>query len=263
MSYQNIFDSHAHYDDERFSGILEETLRQVRGNGVAYILNAGCDLASSHAGVELARRYPFFYCAVGIHPHDASSWSPAVREELTALAAEKKVVAIGEIGLDYHYDFSPRGQQREAFEAQLILAQELGLPVIIHSREATADTLALLQKYRPRGVVHCFSGSAETAREILALGMYLGYTGAVTFKNARKILDAVRVTPDDRLLLETDCPYMAPVPFRGKTCTSDMIAYTAERIAQLKDMDPQKLIDLAHENTRRCFSIPDSERSPR
>lgn len=257
LSYHNIFDSHAHYNDERFRSIQEETIRHIRENGVAAVLNAGCDMPSSYSGLELTRSYPFFYCSVGIHPHDAENWSESNLEELAALAGEEKVVAIGEIGLDYHYDFSPRGRQKEVFEKQLLLAQELSLPVIIHSREATADTLELLRRYRPKGVVHCFSGSAQTASEILSLGMYLGYTGVVTFNNAKKVLEAVKVTPLDRLLLETDCPYMAPVPYRGKTCTSDMIALTAEKIAQIKETDVQDLIDIANRNAHICFGIPE------
>ncbi|SCH27451.1 Uncharacterized deoxyribonuclease YcfH [uncultured Ruminococcus sp.] len=255
MSYQNIFDSHAHYNDERFDGILEETISSIQKNGVAAVLNAGCDLPSSYSGVELTKRYPFFYCSVGIHPHDAQNCRDGYLKELEALAKEEKVVAIGEIGLDYHYDFSPRDLQKKVFAEQLQLANFLDLPVIIHSREATADTMELLQKYHPHGVVHCFSGSSQTAKEILSLGMYLGFTGVVTFNNAKKVLEAVKATPADRLLLETDCPYMAPVPHRGKTCTSDMIAFTAEKIAQLKEMDTQALIDQAHQNTLSCFGI--------
>lgn len=255
--YQNIFDSHAHYDDKRFDKNRAETISRIHDNGVCAVVNVGCDLPSSKAGIALAEEHPFFYCSVGIHPHSAKECGAGCLEELKTLSAHEKAVAIGEIGLDYHYDFSPRDIQKTVFEEQLILAKELDMPVIIHSREATADTLALLKRYQPKGVVHCFSGSAETAKEIIRLGMYIGYTGVVTFGNARKVLGAVRETPLDRLLLETDCPYMAPVPYRGKTCTSDMIARTAEKIAEIKQIPVQELIDTANRNTKQCYSIPE------
>ena len=164
-------------------------------------------------------------------------------------------MAIGEIGLDYHYDFSPREKQKEVFAAQLELANKLGLPVIIHDREAHADTLELVKKYRPKGIIHCFSGSAETAREFIKLGMYIGFTGSVTFKNANKLLLAAKEVPDDRILLETDCPYMAPVPFRGQRCDSTLIPATAEKLAEIRGTDTQKLIDMAMENGRRIYGI--------
>ena len=170
-------------------------------------------------------------------------------------AKNKKVVAIGEIGLDYHYDFSPREKQKEVFAAQLELANELNLPVIIHDREAHADTLELVKKYRPKGIIHCFSGSAETAKEFLKLGMYIGFTGSVTFKNANKLLLAAEVVPEDRILLETDCPYMAPVPYRGRRCDSSLIPATAERLAEIRGTDAQTLIDKAFENGCRIYGI--------
>ena len=171
------------------------------------------------------------------------------------LYEKKKVIAVGEIGLDYHYDFSPREKQKEVFERQLILANELNLPVIVHDREAHEDTLMLLKKYKPKGVVHCFSGSTEGAREILSLGMYIGLGGAVTFKNARKPLEVAAFVPEDRLLLETDCPYMAPVPFRGKRCDSSMIPFSAERIAEVRKTDVQTLIDRCCKNAQTLFGI--------
>ena len=164
-------------------------------------------------------------------------------------------MAIGEIGLDYHYDFSPRELQKELFELQLKLSKELDLPVIVHDREAHEDTMTLLKKYRPKGVVHCFSGSVEMAREVLKLGMYIGLGGAVTFKNAKKPVAVAAETDIDRILLETDCPYMAPVPFRGTRCSSDMIAYSAQTIASVKNVDVQTLVDAATENTKRLFGI--------
>ena len=171
------------------------------------------------------------------------------------MLAHPKCVAVGEIGLDYHYDFSPRETQKRFFERQLQLAKELDLPVIIHDREAHADTWELLQKYAPKGVVHCFSGSVEMARDVVDLGMYIGLGGAVTFKNARKPVEVAKFVPEDRLLLETDCPYMAPVPYRGRRCDSRLIPCAAELIAELRDMDPQTLIDRTTENAKTLFQI--------
>lgn len=192
---ENIFDSHAHYDDERFNEDRAEVLSFVHGSGVKYICNVGCDMQTSYTSAKMAEQNDFIYAAVGIHPHSASEVEEKNIEELIALSNQSKVVAIGEIGLDYHYDFSPRNKQIEVFARQLELAKSLDMPVIIHSREATEDCMRLLREYKPKGVVHCYSGSAETAKEILALGMYIGYTGVVTFGNARRVLEAVAVTP--------------------------------------------------------------------
>lgn len=250
-----IFDSHAHYDDERFRDDLPDVLSHLTQNGVCAVLNVGCDEQSSLSTVSLAKQIPWFYAAVGIHPHAADELSEHWMDTLMPLFSEEKVVALGEIGLDYHWDTPDRESQRALFEAQLQLAQQVNLPVIIHSRDACADTMELLHKYNPRGVVHCFSGSAETAKEVVKMGMYVGFTGVVTFPNARKTLEAVRAVPMERLLLETDCPYMAPVPFRGKRTTSDMIQYTAQAIAEQKGLSAQEVIDIARENTCRLFGI--------
>ncbi|MBM6921897.1 TatD family hydrolase [Phocea massiliensis] len=250
-----IFDSHAHYDDERFRDDLPDVISHLTQNGVCAVLNVGCDEQSSLSTVSLAKQIPWFYAAVGIHPHAADELSEHWMDTLMPLFSEEKVVALGEIGLDYHWDTPDRESQRTLFEAQLQLAQQVNLPVIIHSRDACADTMELLHKYNPCGVVHCFSGSAETAKEVVNMGMYVGFTGVVTFPNARKTLEAVRAVPMERLLLETDCPYMAPVPFRGKRTTSDMIQYTAQAIAEQKGLSAQEVIDIARENTCRLFGI--------
>lgn len=250
-----IFDSHAHYDDERFRDDLPDVISHLTQNGVCAVLNVGCDEQSSLSTVSLAKQIPWFYAAVGIHPHAADELSEHWMDTLMPLFSEEKVVALGEIGLDYHWDTPDRESQSTLFEAQLQLAQQVNLPVIIHSRDACADTMELLHKYNPRGVVHCFSGSAETAKEVVNMGMYVGFTGVVTFPNARKTLEAVRAVPMERLLLETDCPYMAPVPFRGKRTTSDMIQYTAQAIAEQKGLSAQEVIDIARENTCRLFGI--------
>lgn len=253
--YRNIFDTHAHYDDSRFDEDRDELITGLSENGVSHIVNCGCDLKSSLTTVALAEKHDFIYAAAGVHAHEAEE---ATEEDLNAiekLYTNKKVVAVGEIGLDYHYDFSPRERQLEIFERQLIIANKLNLPVIVHDREAHEDTMNLLKKYKPKGVVHCFSGSAEMAKEIVKLGMYIGIGGAVTFKNAKKPVEVVEYLPLDRLLLETDAPYMTPVPFRGQRCDSAHIAYTAEKIAQIKGIDVQELIDICNENAKRLFRI--------
>ena len=256
----NIFDSHAHYDDEQFDGDRGELLRSLPSKGVCAVINCASDLKSSATSAELSEKYPFFWCACGVHPHEAEKELKTadinkVEKRIVNFTEKKKCVAIGEIGLDYHYDFSPRELQKEIFELQLKLSKELDLPVIVHDREAHEDTMTLLKKYRPKGVVHCFSGSVEMAREVLKLGMYIGLGGAVTFKNAKKPVAVAAETDIDRILLETDCPYMAPVPFRGTRCSSDMIAYSAQTIASVKNMDVQTLVDAATENTKRLFGI--------
>ena len=256
----NIFDSHAHYDDEQFDGDREELLRSLPSKGVCAVINCASDLKSSATSAELSEKYPFFWCACGVHPHEAEKELKTadineIEKRIVNFAEKKKCVEIGEIGLDYHYDFSPRELQKEIFELQLKLSKELDLPVIVHDREAHEDTMTLLKKYRPKGVVHCFSGSVEMAREVLKLGMYIGLGGAVTFKNAKKPVAIAAETDIDRILLETDCPYMAPVPFRGTRCSSDMIAYSAQTIASVKNLDVQTLVDAATENTKRLFGI--------
>ena len=256
MEYRGIFDTHAHYDDERFDEDRDTVLKNIFEHGVSLVVDPACDLETCEKTLELSSKYDFVYSAVGIHPHSAESdgngdWHEKIRE----FAKNKKVAAIGEIGLDYHYDFSPREKQKEVFAAQLELANELDLPVIIHDREAHADTLELVKKYRPKGIIHCFSGSAETAKEFLKLGMYIGFTGSVTFKNASKLLLAAQVVPEDRILLETDCPYMAPVPYRGQRCDSSLIPATAERLAEIRGTDAQTLIDRARENGMRIYGI--------
>ncbi len=253
--YQNIFDTHAHYDDEKFDPDRAEVLSRLPSQGVCAVVNAACDMESCESGLHLAQAYDYVYCSAGVHPHSASEWQGGDCERLAGYTQHPKVVAIGEIGLDYHYDFSPRETQREVFAAQLALANDLGLPVIIHDREAHADTLQLLQKYRPKGILHCYSGSAEMAKEILKLGMYIAFGGAVTFKNARKTLEAAALIPDDRLLLETDCPYMSPEPMRGRRCDSSMIALTAERLASLRGTDPQALLDMTCRNAQAVYGI--------
>lgn len=258
--YKNIFDSHAHYNDPDFDEDRKALIDDLPRQGVCAVINIGANYQTSLESVELSRQYPGFYATVGYHPHDAKDYREEEMEQLLALVDRKKVVGIGEIGLDYHYDLSPRESQQAVFERQCALAEEHDLPISVHSREATQDTLEILSRHpRLRGVIHCFSGSAETAKTLLNMGFYLSFTGVVTFKNARKTVEAAAVVPLDRLLLETDSPYMAPVPYRGKRCWSPMIAETAAKIAEIKDVDPQTLIDQARRNTCLLFGIAETD----
>ncbi len=251
----NIFDSHAHYDSEAFDADRKELLNALQQQGVCGIINCGTDIASSLVSLELSDEFGFVYAACGIHPHEAEGCKQGYLSVLKKLCSEKKCVAVGEIGLDYHYDFSPREIQQKVFEQQLVLAKELDLPVIVHDREAHEDTMMLLKRYKPKGVVHCFSGSAEMAKEVLKLGMYIGLGGAVTFKNARKPLEVAEMVPDDRLLIETDCPYMTPVPFRGKRCDSSFIPYTAEKLAEVRNTTAENILDLTRKNANILFGL--------
>ncbi len=252
---QHIFDSHAHYDNAAFDEDREALLASLSSCGVERVVNIGNNRRCNQNGIELSRQYDFISCTVGFHPADVAEWNDEVRRELIVQTKEPKVLAIGEIGLDYHYEPFDKDLQKRVFEEQLVIAKELDLPVVIHSREAVQDTMDLLKMYRPRGIVHCFSGSLEMAKEVLSLGMYIGFTGVLTFKNARKAVEVVEYAPLDRLLLETDCPYMAPVPLRGQRCDSTMIRYTAERMAEIKGIDPQVLVDQCHQNTLRAYEI--------
>ncbi len=251
----NIFDSHAHYDSEAFDADRKELLGTLQGQGVVGVVNCGSDMASSLKSLELADEFDFIYAACGVHPHEAESCKSGYLPVLKKLCLEDKCVAVGEIGLDYHYDFSPREIQKQVFEQQLVLAKELDLPVIIHDREAHEDTFELLKRYKPMGVVHCFSGSAGMAEEIVKLGMYIGLGGAVTFKNARKPREVAAVVPSDRLLIETDCPYMTPVPHRGKRCDSTYIPFTAEIIAEVRGTTAQDILDLTRKNANLLFGL--------
>ncbi len=251
----NIFDSHAHYDDERFDDDRDELLNSMNDNGVCGIIHASTDINSAKFGVEYAEKYDNFYTSIGIHPECVETLEDNYIEILKSLATNKKVVAIGEIGLDYYWTKETKEKQIEVFENQLILAKEFDLPVIIHSREATADCMALLKKYKPKGVVHCFSGSAETAKEILALGMYISFTGVLTFPKSEKAKSALAVIPMEKLLLETDAPYMAPVPNRGKRCDSSMICHIAQKVAEIKGTDAQNVLDITTQNVKNLFKI--------
>ncbi len=253
----NIFDTHAHYDDEAFRDDVHELLSGLPDKGVMGVVTCGTNLISSARSLELAKKYDFVYAALGYHPENIGDERKGDLELIAEfLSNEKKAVAIGEIGLDYYYDDgAPREEQIDLFERQLELAKDLDLPVIIHDRDAHGDTLEILKRYRPKGVVHCFSGSFEMACEVIKLGMFVGMGGVVTFKNARKAVDVVSDIPLDRLVLETDCPYLAPVPFRGKRNDSSLIAYVASVIGEIRDVEPQKLLDITCENAHALYNL--------
>lgn len=249
-------DSHAHYDDEQFDSDRDELLMSLHENGVRNIVNIGCSMERSAFSVELAEKYPFVYAAVGIHPEDAPSTRGDYLLQLKKWTENPKVTAIGEIGLDYHYEGFDREEQIRFFEEQLDLAEETKLPVVIHSRDATEDTMNILKKRKQvNGVMHCFSGSAETAKQVLELGMHISFTGVLTFKNARKAVEALKVVPLDRLMLETDCPYMAPEPYRGKRSDSGMITEVIKKMAEIKGVTAEEIAKATMENTRRLFHI--------
>ena len=256
MSDLWYFDSHAHYDARRFREDQKEVLAQMEPSGIRRIMNIGCDLASSHTSIALAEEYDFIYAAVGSHPDDAAAVDEGRVEEYRRLANHPKVKAIGEIGLDYYYEDVPRKKQQEAFRMQMALAKELDMPVIIHQRDAYEDCLKIVDEFpEVKGVFHCFSGSVEYAKEVLKRGYYIGFTGVITFKNARKAVEVAEYAPLNRLLLETDCPYMAPEPFRGKRCDSTMLPKMAEKIADLRGLAVEEIAKITRENAMKLFGI--------
>ncbi len=251
-----LFDTHAHYDDSRFDDDRDAVLSQMQASGVSLILNAGSTLATSMTSLALADKHPFIYAAVGVHPHDAKELDDNSLARLSAMAAHPKAVAIGEIGLDYHYDHSPRDVQRARFREQLELAEHVGLPVVIHEREATRDTLDVLAEVpRVNGVFHSYSGSWETAKPLVDKGWYFSFSGVITFKNARRSHEVIENLPRDRLMIETDCPYLAPVPMRGRRNSSLYLKYTAEKMAELLGIPFEAVAELTRENGCRRFGI--------
>ena len=252
-----IFDTHAHYDSGALNADRYEVLSQLPGEHVGAVVNPGCDLPSSRVAVELAKTFPHVWAAVGIHPSDCAGTTEAEYEALRELAKHEKVVAIGEIGLDYYWDTNPpREFQQEVFRRQIELALELDLPVCVHDREAHGDSLSIVLEYPElRGVFHCFSGRPELAQELLKRGWYLGFDGPVTYKNARKTIEVLEICPMDRLLVETDSPYLSPVPMRGKRNEPAFVAYTAAKIAELRGMNADELALQTLENGKRLFGI--------
>lgn len=250
-----LYDTHAHFDDRAFDADREALLGSMPELGVTLINNIGCDEASSKMSVALAEKYPFVYAAVGQWPGNTGAMTEETIELYRQLSRHPKVVAIGEIGLDYHYDDVPHETQQYWFDRQLALADEVGKPVIIHEREAHQDGLSIVKRWADKvpGVFHCFSGSAEMAKEIVRMGWYVSFTGVVTFKNARRALEAVAAVPMDRIMLETDCPYMAPTPYRGKRNHSGYVGKVAEKIAEIKGMRIEEVAAVTMENGKRFF----------
>lgn len=252
-----IFDSHAHYDDESFNEDREQVIKEIKEAGVIGVLNCGASMEGARFSAKLSKEYDFFYAAVGIHPENANELNNDTLKELRELASNEKVKAIGEIGLDYYYEENPSKEvQKNVFRTQMKLAEELNLPVVIHDRDAHEDTLKILKEFpKVKGVLHCFSGSVEFSRECLKLGYYIGFTGVVTFKNAKKIVEVAKEVPLDRLLVETDCPYMAPTPFRGKRNRSDYIKYIIEKLSEIKGIPEEEISRITIENTKRMLTI--------
>lgn len=250
------FDTHAHYDDRAFDADRFALLERVHAEGVDCIVDPGCDLRSSRAALALAERFPFVYAAVGIHPEELGDSTPEALAEIRELAEHPKCLAIGEIGLDYYWDAAHKAEQQLLFRQQLSLALELDKPVIVHDREAHGDCLAIVRDYPGlRGVFHCFSGSAEMAKELLRDGWYLGFDGPITYKNARKALEVLAICPPERILVETDSPYLSPVPNRGKRNDSRNLRYIVRCIAEELGRSEEEVAALTRENGRRLFGL--------
>lgn len=252
-----IFDSHAHYDDEAFDEDRDSLLPNLKENGIVGILNCGSTLQGARTSYNLAEKYDFVYAAVGIHPEEAYELNEESLNEIKNMAKNHKVKAIGEIGLDYYWEENPPKEvQKQVFRTQMQLAEELGLPVVIHDRDAHGDTLEIIKEFpKVKGVLHCFSGSPEFAMECIKLGYYIGFTGVVTFKNAKKIVETAKIVPLDRILVETDAPYMAPAPNRGKRNQSDFILQIIEKISEIKGMSPKEISVITIENTKRLLNL--------
>ena len=251
-----LFDTHAHLDADRFDADRAELLARLPGEGIGLLMNPGCDLASSKAAVALAEGNDWIYAAVGTHPDDAGNIGDEILDAYQELCSHPKVKAIGEIGLDYHYEDIPRAQQLVCFRKQMELARELDLPVIVHEREAHADGMAVVEEFpEVKGVFHCFSGSAEMAKWLTDRGWYIGFTGVVTFKNARRALEAAAAIPLERIVIETDCPYMAPEPFRGRRNTPGYVYRVAEKLAELRGVDYEEFCHITFDNGKRLYRI--------
>ena len=254
-----LIDTHAHLDDARYDPDREAMIARAREAGVQTFVTVGCDLATSDAAVALADQHAFIYAAVGVHPHEVKSIADDWYDELRRLARHPKVVAYGEIGLDYHYNHSPPDMQRRRFREQVCLAREIGRPIIIHTREAQDDTIAILREEEAGevgGVFHCFSGDAWLARDALDLGFYLSFSGVITFQNATMLRDIVKTVPLDRILVETDCPYLTPAPHRGKRNEPAFVAFVANKVAELKGLTVEEAAEQTTRNAKRLFKIP-------
>ncbi len=250
------FDTHAHLDDKQFDEDRAEVIEKIRSAGVSFLVNIGADMESSVRSVELSQKYDFIYAAVGVHPYDAEKMTKEEFSALEELAKNEKVVAIGEIGLDYHYEEADQEAQKEWFYKQIKLAEKLDLPYIVHDRDAHGDCLDIIKKSGYyKGVMHCYSGSVEMAKELIKLGFYLSFAGPVTFKNGKKTKEVAEYAPLDKILIETDCPYLSPEPYRGRRNDSSMVPYIAATIAELKGVSQEELAHITEENGKRFFSI--------
>ncbi len=251
-----LFDTHAHMNDRAFDCDRDGLLQSLPQQGVQLLMNPGCNLEDSRQAVLLAEKYPYIYAAVGSHPDSADEVTDDVISQYRQLCSHEKVKAIGEIGLDYHYEDIPREIQKKAFIMQMELARETGLPAIVHERDAHVDGMAIVKDFpEVRGVFHCYSGSAEMAKQLVDLGWYIGFTGVLTFKNARKALETAAAIPLERIVLETDCPYMAPEPFRGKRNCPAFLYRMAEKIAELRNISAEEIHRITTENGRRLYRI--------
>jgi TatD DNase family protein len=253
-----IFDTHAHYDDDAFDEDREELLAGMNAAGVEYIVNVGASMASSERSVNLAEKYPFVYAAVGVHPDEVGELNEEKFAQLKAWTSHEKVKAVGEIGLDYYWDKEGHDLQKHWFMRQMELAHECNLPMIVHSREAAKDTLDMIVAAKPlelSGIIHCYSYSVEQAREYLDMGYYIGIGGVLTFKNAKKLKEVAEYAPLSQIVIETDCPYLAPTPFRGKRNDSSKLRYVAEELASIKQMSVEEVIRITNENGRKLYHI--------
>lgn len=254
-----LFDTHAHLDDEQFDQDREQLIKQLSMDGITLCINVGANMESSQRAVKLAETVDYIYASIGVHPHEAQTFQKEDLENLSKQSRHPRVKAIGEIGLDYHYDLSPRDKQKDCFLQQMELAMELKLPVIIHEREAHEDFLDLLRTSHgtlPKGVLHCFSGSREMARECLNLGFMISFAGPLTFKNAGKLIEVAAFVPEDAMLIETDSPYLSPVPYRGQRNNPANVQYVAKRLAEIRKISYEDVCRLTFENGKRLFQIP-------
>lgn len=248
------FDTHAHFDDEKFDENRDILIEEMHSNGVDYIINIGADMESSVKSIDLAKKYDFIYAAVGVHPHEVENMTEEDINTLRRYTEYKKVVAIGEIGLDYYYDFSPRDKQRYWFAKQLDLAAELNMPVSIHSRDAAQETFDIIKNSAVRkGVIHAYSGSVDMAKDYIDMGFYIGVGGVITFKNAKKLIDVVSFAPMERILLETDSPYLSPVPVRGTVNNSQNLKYVVDKISEIKQISAEKVCEITSQNAKGIF----------
>ncbi len=248
------FESHAHYDDGRFKNDREEILNLLPSCGIDYVINVGCDMKSSRESIKMAEKYDYIYAAVGVHPHDAENMKESDLDEIRQMSNHKKVVAIGEIGLDFYYDNSPRDVQRYWFKRQLEIVKELNKPVIIHSRDASQETFDIIKESGvKKGVIHCYSGSAQMAMDYVKMGFYIGVGGVVTFSNAKKLVEVVEAIQLEQILIETDSPYLSPIPNRGKRNDSRNLQFVVEKIAKIKDISPEKVANITKLNAKQLF----------